>query len=213
MALRFLPDPGVLGAIDEDRAARLLDERAETLARRGAPEPPAAPPVLLLAVGAETFGIPLDRVAEVLPAEPPCALPGSPPAVLGLRARAGRLHAVLDLAALLGLAARPGGGHGAGPAEIGHAETGHDVLLRPLPGAPPARRLALRVGRVLSAESPVPLPPHRAPASPGGAVAYHATLPAPDAGDGRDAPVVAVLDLDRLLRPLAVPTPTPDPGA
>ena len=200
MALRFLPDPGILGAINEDRAARLLEERAEVLARRGAPEPPVAPPVLVLAVGAETFGIPLDRVAEVLPAEPPCPLPGSPPTVLGLRARAGRLHAVLDLAALLGLAG------GADPA----AGAGHDVLLRPLPGAPLRRRLALRVGRVLSAESPVRLPPDRAPASPGGAVAFHATLPA---ADGQDAPVIAVLDLDRLLRPLAVPPPLPDPGA
>ncbi|WP_458094110.1 chemotaxis protein CheW [Roseomonas sp. WA12] len=197
MALRFLPDPGILGAIDDDRAARLLDERAEVLARRGAPEPPVAPPVLVLAVGAETFGIPLDRVAEVLSAEPPCPLPGSPPTVLGLRARAGRLHAVLDLAALLGL---PGG----------QAEAGHDILLRPLPGAPPGRRLALRVGRVLSAESPVPLPPDRAPASPGGAVAFHATL---SAAEGQEAPILAVLDIDRLLRPLAVPTPLPDPGA
>lgn len=210
MALRFLPDPGVLGAIGDDRAARLLDERAETLARRGAPEPPVAPPVLLLAVGAETFGIPLDRVAEVLPAEPPCPLPGSPPSVLGLRARAGRLHAVLDLAALLGLSG-PGGN-----------EPGHDVLLRPLPGAPPGRRLALRVGRALSAESPVPLPPDRAPASPGGAVAFHAALPRPIPGPipGQDAGdlVLSVLDLDRLLRPYAVPTPLSaprpsDPGA
>ena len=206
MALRFLPDPGILGAIGEDRAARLLEERAEALARRGAPEPPVAAPVLLLAVGAEIFGIPLTQVAEVLPAEPPCPLPGSPPAVLGLRARAGRLHAVLDLAALLGLGAPGGGGEGHDP--------GHDVLLRPLPGLPAGRRLALRVGRALSAESPLPLPPDRAPASPGGAVAFHATLPVPETGAGpATGPVIAVLDLDRLLRPLAAPTSFPDPGA
>ncbi|HEY8610128.1 MAG TPA: hypothetical protein VIL69_02415, partial [Roseomonas sp.] len=116
----------------------------------------------------------------------------------GLRARAGRLHAVLDLATLLGVTPDPVGG-------------GHDVLLRPLPGSPPGRRLALRVGRALSAISPLPLPPERAPASPGGAVAFHAML-----GDSapEEETLLAVLDLDRLLRPYAAPSPLPiAPGA
>ncbi|MCR0983001.1 chemotaxis protein CheW [Roseomonas populi] len=193
MALRFLPNPGILGTVGEARAARLLDERAEALARRGAPEPPRGAPVLVVAVGAETFGVPLARVAEVLPAEPPCPLPGAPPALLGLRARAGRLHAVLNLAALTG-------------ANAGDApEGGHDVLLRPGPGG---RRLALRVVRALSAAEPVPLPPERAPAGPGGAVAFHAMLPGPDPHG--TATIIAVLDLDRLLRPYAAPSTAPD---
>ncbi|WP_338661402.1 chemotaxis protein CheW [Pararoseomonas sp. SCSIO 73927] len=194
MALRFLPDPGILGAIGEARAARLLEERAEALARRGAPEPPRGAPVLHLLVGAESFGVPLDRVAEVLPAEPPCPLPGAPPALLGLRARAGRLHAVLDLAALTGAAP-------SGMAEDAPEGGGHDVLLRPGSGG---RRLALRVGRALSAVEPLALPAERAPASPGDAVAFHAVLPETDT-------VLAVLDLDRLLRPYAAPLPPDAP--
>ncbi|MFC0385401.1 chemotaxis protein CheW [Muricoccus vinaceus] len=185
MALRFLPDPGLLGQLDPARTARLMEERTRLLARRGGHSaagaaPPVLPPVLLVALGAELYGLPLDRVAEVLPAEPPCALPGSPPEVLGLRARAGRLHALLDLAPLLGL---PPGWEGA-------RQGGHDVLLRPRPGA---RRLALRVDRALSAVSPLPLPQD---APPGGAVAFRATMPAAEAG----APILAVLDLDELLR-------------
>ncbi|MBP0491330.1 chemotaxis protein CheW [Pararoseomonas indoligenes] len=194
MVLRFLPDPTILGAIGEARTARLLEERAEALARRGAPEPPRGAPVLLIAVGAENFGLPLSRVAEVLPAEPPCPLPGAPAAMLGLRARAGRLYAVLDLAALTGAvpdAPSPGDAPEGG---------GHDVLLRPGPGG---RRLALRVARALSAAEPQPLPPERAPASPGGAVAFHALLPETGA-------VLAVLDLDRLLRSYAAPSTPPD---
>jgi purine-binding chemotaxis protein CheW len=190
MPLRFLPDPGFLGGLDDARSARLLAERAERLARRGAaaPVPPMAP-VLLLAAGGETFGIDLLRVAEVLPAEPACPLPGSPPAILGLRARAGRLHAVLDLAALLGL--------GAGPADA--ASGGHDVLLRPDPRSTGARRFALRVGRALAAEAPLPLPPDRSPPSPAGAVAFHARIPADDGAET----LLAVLDIDRLLQAFA----------
>ncbi|SHJ80137.1 Chemotaxis signal transduction protein [Roseomonas rosea] len=191
MALRFLPDPGVIGAIGEDRAARLLEERTRQLARRGTAAPNLAAPVLLLALGEELFGLPLEGAAEVLPSEPPCPLPGSPPAVLGLRARVGRLHAVLDLAALLGLGSQAGAGE-------------HDVLLRPLAGAPAGRRLALRVGRVLASAAPMPLPADRAPPSPPG-IAFHGLLPGDDA-------VIAVLDLDRLLRPYAAP-PSPRSGA
>lgn len=205
-----------LGNLGETRAARLMEERARRLAARGAAAPAVTgAPVLLVALGGETFGLPLDGVAEVLPAEPPCPLPGSPPAVLGLRARAGRVHTLLDLAALLGL---PLGAAGA-----------HDVLLRPVPGLPAGRRLALRVGRALSAVSPLPLPPERAPTRPEGAVAFHAALAAPTlspaasgavalAASGLAAPAapaapdaaegsrVAVLDLARLLRPLATPS-------
>jgi len=210
MALRFLPDPGILGAIGEGRAARLMEERAATLARRDDRAPgPAAAPVLVLAIGAERFGLPLDRAAEVLAAEPPTPLPGAPPVLLGLRARAGRLHAVLDLARLLGLPepveAREGEGWG-----------GHDVLLRPLAGdraqdraQDRAGRLALRVGRVLAVLSPVPLPPGRAPPAPAG-IAFHALIPA---GAGGGEAILAVLDLERLLRPLAAPAAAPLPPA
>lgn len=187
MVLRFLPDPGPLGGMDGARAERLLEERTRRLARRGtAPDPAAAAaPVLVVALGEELFGLPLDGVAAVLPAEPPCRLPGSPPEVLGLRARAGRIHAVLDLARLLGLP--PGEGE-------------HDVLLRPPPAG--GRRLALRVGRALSALAPRRLPGPAGP-DPGGPVAFRATLP----GGEEPPPVLGVLDLGRLLRPYASPQP------
>ncbi|MFH5925813.1 chemotaxis protein CheW [Roseomonas xinghualingensis] len=202
MPLRLLPEPAVLGTLDEARAARLLEERTQHLARRRtAPDRPTVSPVLLLTVGGETFGVDLHRVAEVLPAEPPTPLPGSPPVILGLRSRAGRLHAVLDLAALLGLAP---GGRDAGSG-------GHDVLLRPDPrSANGTRRFALRVDRALAAQAPLPLPPDRTPASPGGAVAFHAMIPA-EAGAGAET-VLAVLDLDRLLQGFA-PAPSPPPPA
>ncbi|TPG60429.1 chemotaxis protein CheW [Roseomonas nepalensis] len=184
MVLRFLPDPGLLGGMDEARAERLLEERTRRLAGRGTRREAAGAPVLVVALGGELFGLPLDGVAAVLAAEPPCRLPGSPPEVLGLRARAGRIHAVLDLARLLGL---PGG------------EGEHDVLLRPPPAG--GRRLALRVGRALSALAPRPLPGPASPA-PASPVAFRATLP----GAG-EPPVLGVIDLGRLLRPYASPLP------
>jgi len=203
MPLRLLPEPAVLGTLDETRVARLLEERTGRLARRGAaPERPTISPVLLLAVGGETFGVDLRRVAEVLPAEPPTPLPGSPPAILGLRSRAGRLHAVLDLAALLGLA--PGAGQsGSG---------GHDILLRPDPrSATGTRRFALRVGRAMAAQAPMPLPPDRTPASPGGAVGFHAMIPAE--AEGGAETIIAILDIDRLLQGFAPAASPPAHGA
>lgn len=188
MIRRFLPEPGPLGGMDEARAARLLDERTRLLARRGAAlEGPAAAPVLVVALAEELFGLPLDGVAAVLPAEPPCRLPGSPPEVLGLRARAGRIHAVLDLARLLGL---PRNG---APGE-------HDVLLRPLTAG--GRRLALRVGRALSALAPQPLA-NPSSSDMDSAIAFRATLP----GGGEPPPLLGVLDLGRLLLPYAAPQP------
>ena len=201
MALRFLPDPGILGQIGEAGAARLLEERARFLAGRGRASAASAAtslaaPVLVVALGEELFGLPLDRVAAVLPAEATSPLPGSPPEVLGLRARAGRIHAVLDLARVLGL--EDGGLENDGP-EGGAG--GHDVLLRPLPAG---RRLALRVGRALSAVGSRPLPPGLAPAGAADVVAFRATVP----GEAEEARrTVGVLDLDRLLLPYAAPLP------
>jgi purine-binding chemotaxis protein CheW len=231
MTQRPLPAPEILGDLGEARVARLLEERAERLARRGAaPQVAAAAPVLVLAVGAERFGLDLRHVAEVLPVAPPTPLPGSPPAVLGLRARGGRLHTVLDLATLLGII----------PDRSEASAGGHDVLLRPGPraaGTTGNRRFALRVGRALAAQAPLPLPPEHAPPSTSGAVAFHARLQSPashspglavaealGALPGAEAlraspeaeteteTILAVLDLDRLLRPFAASS-SPAPGA
>jgi purine-binding chemotaxis protein CheW len=199
MPLRFLPEPTLLGALDEARTARLLEERTRLLARRMPAEAAsvgdASAPVLVLALGRETFGLDLALVAEVVPAEPTSLIPGAPPAILGLRARAGRLHSVLDLAALLGLP------------PYGAAGQQHDVLLRQSGSTGPGgRRFALRVDRALSAQRPVPVAADRAPARAGGPVAFHALLP----NDAAESTLIAVLDLGRLLQPYLRPSASND---
>ena len=204
--------------LDPARAARLLEERAARLARRGAAHPapsgPGAAPagerrVLACALGEERYGIRKELVAEVIPEGAVTPLPGAPPAVLGLAGRAGRLYAVLDLAAVLGLP--PAGG----------TAPGHLLLLREGP-----RRLALRVDRVLGGVPIEPLEgeplegkppeggaPEGGPPGAGaeeGPVAFRARTTSPLLSrpplsrPGRPAAeggMLAVLDLGRLLRP------------
>ncbi|MFT8246001.1 chemotaxis protein CheW [Roseomonas sp. BN140053] len=187
MVLRLLaPEP----SLDAARAERLLDERTEQLARRGAPVPAVArAAVLACAVGRECYGLPLAALGGVIPAGAPAPVPGAPPALLGLFGRSARLFAVLDLGLLVG-AAEPGAPR---PETSG---TGHWVLLR---GGP--RGLALRVDRALAAVE-VSLLDRGAGT---GAVAAHGLAPAGQLGAGETA--VAVLDLDRLLRPFRGPLP------
>ena len=66
--------------------------------------------VLLLPLGAEWYALPVQHVREVVLLEGPAAiepLPGAPPTVLGLTNLRGDVVAVLDTAALLGIAAEP----------------------------------------------------------------------------------------------------------
>ncbi|UFN48098.1 chemotaxis protein CheW [Roseomonas sp. OT10] len=162
--------------LDAVRIGRLLDERADQLARRGAAAQVEERRVLACAVGMEHYGIAKEVVSEVVPEGGITPLPGAAPALLGLTGHAGRLHAVLDLAVMLGLAATPGGG-------------GHLLLLRQGP-----RRLALRVDRVLAG---VPVTPLGAAEGGEGPVSYRARV----ASGALQGTLLAVLDPDRLLRP------------
>ena len=171
----------------ERRAEQILDSRTRALARRGAAAgPPGAlsPPLLLCALGGDSYALPLDAVLRVVPAGPVTPAPGQPPAMLGFFGRAGQVFVLLDLGLALGLpapAAAPG-------------PTGHLLLLR---GG--LRRFALRVDRALGAPGPLPLA--EAPAS--GGLAGAVLTPAGLAG---------LVDLPRLLRPFLPAAPAGPSG-
>jgi purine-binding chemotaxis protein CheW len=193
MPFRTLPIP----MPEPERAARILEARTCQLAARGAPAEarPAAPPLLLCAVGAECHGLPLAAMAQVVPFAPCTPAPGQPAAMLGFHGRAGQVFIVLDLGLALGTA----------PAREG----GHLLLLRHAP-----RRFALRVDRALGAARDLPLvEPGTAAArdgAGGGALAGHVMTPAGLAGP--EPRLAGLIDLDRLLRPFLA-TRTIDPAA
>jgi purine-binding chemotaxis protein CheW len=71
----------------------------------GAPEAGAAlERMVLFAVGEHRFGIPIDRIREIIPARPYTPLPGAEAFVCGLINLRGRIVTVVDLGARLGLA-------------------------------------------------------------------------------------------------------------
>ncbi|MBO1074194.1 chemotaxis protein CheW [Roseomonas marmotae] len=190
MPLRILP-PHETGP---DRATRILDARTRQLASRGARRAsgPVSAPLLLCALGVETYGLPLSGVAQVVPFAPCTPAPGQPAAMLGFHGRAGQIFLVLDLALALGMAAPPPGGH---------------LLLLRQGG----RRFALRVDRALATAGALPVVEaesgHRAAPGP---VTSHVMAPAGLAGP---APVLTgVIDPERLLRPFLA-SPAPSPGA
>ena len=71
-------------------------------------EPPPDEVVLermaLLVVGEHRFGVPIERIREIIPARPYTPLPGSGAHVCGLINLRGRIVTVVDLGARLGLA-------------------------------------------------------------------------------------------------------------
>jgi len=164
------------------RAAQILERRTRALAARGAAAKPGAPPVTVLVctLGGELYGIPLNAAAQVVPDAPCTALPGAPPALLGLIGQGGQVWILLDLALALGRAA---------PVAPG----GHALLLRASP-----RPVALRVDRVAGVFSLVPVA-----AGDGGhaegAVSGHAPAPPELAAGGRA--LVGLIDPARLLQP------------
>src|SRR5213596_3225996 len=87
-----------------DHIRRVLEERARLLAR--APEPASTEPtqdLLVLAVGAERYGIELRWVQEIQPLSGLTAVPGTPAFWAGVVSLRGRLHPVLDLRRYLAL--------------------------------------------------------------------------------------------------------------
>lgn len=80
---------GEPGAIGESEAA-------------AAPAEPRSDPFVVVGVGAERYGLPIEAVREIAPASEVWAMPGAPPAMRGLAYLRGVPLPVLSLAALLG---------------------------------------------------------------------------------------------------------------
>lgn len=70
--------------------------------------PPPGEPFLLLAAADRWFGVPLNRVLEVVTSREYTRLPGAPAQVLGLVNLRGRVVTVIDLASALRLTDGPG---------------------------------------------------------------------------------------------------------
>jgi purine-binding chemotaxis protein CheW len=171
----------------EITAARIVDSRTRQLAARRGRDTEPAPPgeaLLICALGAENYGIPISAVLRVVPFAPCTPAPGAPPAMLGFFGRAGQVFIVLDLGIALGLAGSPGGIT---------APEGHLLLLRHGP-----RRFALRVDRALGAVAGLQAG-DAATAAPHRAVIGHGLAPAGLAGP--TAMLVGLIDPERLLRP------------
>jgi purine-binding chemotaxis protein CheW len=173
-----------------ERRERILDERTRDLAlrrrvRRTAPEGAL---YLVCTVGQNVFGLPLTSVARALPAQACTPVPRAAPELLGLFGHEGRTVAAIDLGVALGVAdARPGA-----------ADTGCYVLTRR-----DEPRTALRVDaadavlRLAATQRPEAL--GREAAS--GFIIAYADLPS--SGESSTAsPVVALLDVEKLLRSL-----------
>jgi chemotaxis signal transduction protein len=93
-----------VAARDAARRSAILEERAARLAGRAAAPEPQRPAVrvLVCAVGANLFGLPLGDVAKVTRFERWGAAPAQHPALLGLVADEGRIRPAFDLATLVG---------------------------------------------------------------------------------------------------------------
>ncbi len=177
-------------SLDDAGREALLNARSAALARRGiaAERTAALRPYLVCTCGPDRYGLPLEAVAQVMPARACTTVPGAPPALIGLVARAGRVVSVLSLSAALGRSETSEAGAG----------RGHFLILR---GTGPA--IALAVDRVLGVtrvEAPA-----EAGAQPGVLTGLGAALGA-DAVSSYAAAVEAaedgfvVIDLPRLLR-------------
>lgn len=175
-----------------ERANRLLDERTERLARRSRGDAAAADEttrVLICAVGSEYYGLPLGAVAEILAFRAPMPVPGGPRGLIGMLGRGGHLVSVIDLAMAVEQAA---------PGSERDPAGRHIVLLRQ-----EKPRVALCVDRALAVDAVVPL-------TEDGTTDFRMNAVIGYAKTARFADqdnVVALLDLDRLLRPFLSSSP------
>lgn len=96
------------GEISPARARRITAARTERLAVRGV-ETVSAPTlsVLLCETAGGLVGLPLNLVSQVTAVSRIASAPRSHPAVIGVLSHAGKLHAAMDLAVLLGSATTP----------------------------------------------------------------------------------------------------------
>lgn len=175
----------------EERIRQILDHRTEGLAaRKDAASAPAETlsRALVCGSGRERFGIPVEEVAEVLPAQKCVPVPDASPALIGLFGRGGRLVSVIDLATALGL-------------EPADDEGQHFVLLRR-----EQPQVALRVERAFAVSEILPLTGAEAAGFRNDAVTGYAR-PAAEMAD-RDE-TLSLLDTERLLRPFLSSSPVP----
>jgi purine-binding chemotaxis protein CheW len=177
----------------EERVQHILDERTESLALRRKDEAgfvQALPRALVCGAGRERFGIPIEAVAEVLPAQKIMPVPDGPPALVGLFGRGGRLVSVIDLALALGI-------------EPSSTEDGdhHVVLLRR-----DQPQVALRVERAYAVADIHLLTAGESTGFRTEAVTGYARMQ-DDAEDPADT--LSLLDTEQLLRPFLSPSPVP----
>ena len=176
----------------EERIRQILDHRTEGLAaRKDAASAPAETlsRALVCGSGRERFGIPVEEVAEVLPAQKCVPVPDASPALIGLFGRGGRLVSVIDLATALGLE----------PAADDEGQ--HFVLLRR-----EQPQVALRVERAFAVSEILPLTGAEAAGFRNDAVTGYAR-PMAEIAD-RDE-TLSLLDTERLLRPFLSSSPVP----
>jgi purine-binding chemotaxis protein CheW len=95
--------------IPPEEARRILAERARAFAKptEEAPPPTEVLDLLVFSLAGERYGIDVARVLEVSPLRGIVPVPGTPPFVLGIVNRQGRIFPVLDLRRVFELA-----GHG-----------------------------------------------------------------------------------------------------
>jgi purine-binding chemotaxis protein CheW len=93
-----------LAEIDPVAARRILDQRAQVLARPLQDAEPLddAVTVVVFAVGAESYAIEARYVREVARTGEMVTLPGAPPFLVGAARVRGEIHAVFDIAQLVG---------------------------------------------------------------------------------------------------------------
>jgi len=176
----------------EERIRQILDARTEGLAaRKDAASAPAEAlsRALVCGSGRERFGIPVEEVAEVLPAQKCVPVPDASPALIGLFGRGGRLVSVIDLATALGLE------------PTADDEGQHFVLLRR-----EQPQVALRVERAFAVSEILPLTGAEAAGFRNDAVTGYAR-PMAEIAD-RDE-TLSLLDTERLLRPFLSSSPVP----
>ncbi|MBM1170251.1 chemotaxis protein CheW [Microvirga arabica] len=176
----------------EERVQHILDERTESLASRrkdGAALVEVLPRALVCGSGRERFAIPIESVAEVLPPQKYLRVPDGPLALVGLFGRSGRVVSVIDLALALGIEPTS--------AEKDH----HFVLLRR-----DHPHVALRVERAHAVADIHLLTGEEATGFRTDAVTGYARMHGA-ADDPSDT--LALLDIERLLRPFLSPSPVP----
>jgi len=87
-----------------DEASHLVLRDRARRARRPIELPSRGRPVLTFRMGDERFGLPAERVCEILPVPKVTRVPGAPSSLRGVANLRGRLLVIVDTACLLGLA-------------------------------------------------------------------------------------------------------------